>query len=121
MGTVSDLRQTSQDVVLDIDGELAFWRSRYPTTELHRSGRPFESYVPTLKFGYDLYLLNYRRSLDQLLPTLPARYARDVPPHERLDWTLAETLIRQAWSRMRPGQAARDAMATHAAAFASAG
>jgi len=104
MGTVSNLRQCSQDVMLDIDGELAFWCTAHRASPFHRQERPFEAYVPTLKFGYDMYLLHYHRSLDQLLPALADRYCRDVPAAQRLDWPLAEAVIREAWKRMQPAR-----------------
>lgn len=118
MGILSELRQSSQNMVLDIESELAFWRKRYPISAFCRVGRAFESCVSTLKFGYDLYLFNYRRSFDQLLPT---RCACDLPQHECMERPLAEAVIRETWNRMRPGPAAGSAAhASHAAAFAGA-
>lgn len=105
MGTVSNLRQCNQDVMLDIDGELAFWLGAYRSSPFHRMDRPFDAYVPTLKFGYDMYLLNYHRPLDQLLPSLSERYCRDVSSAQRLEWPLAEAVVRETWKRMQPVQA----------------
>lgn len=102
MGTVSRLRHSGQDVMLDIDNELAYWRGAYRFSAFHRQERPFEAYVATLKFGYDMYLLHYHRPLDQLLPALSDRYGRDVPAAQRLDWPLAEAVIRETWKRMQP-------------------
>lgn len=122
MGTVTDIRHSSQDVILDIESELAFWRSHYPDSTFHRHGQPFEACVATLKFGYDLYLLNYRRPLGSLLPTLRDRYARDLSQAARLEWPLAEAAIRETWKRMRPGQGRRGtATASSTAAFAARG
>lgn len=102
MGTVSNLRQHSQDVMLDIDGELAFWRGSYRSSPFHRMDRPFEAYVPTLKFGYDMYLLHHHRPLEQLLPILRERYCRNLSTAQRLDWPLAEAVVRETWKRMQP-------------------
>jgi len=122
MGILSELRQSSQNMVLNIESELAFWRKRYPTRAFCRVGRSLESCVSTLKFDCDLYLLNYRRSFGQLPPTLPTRYARDLPQHERMDRPLAKAVIRETWNRMRPGAAKGNAAhASYAAAFAGAG
>jgi len=119
MGILSELRQSSQNMVLNIESELALWRKRYPTSAFCRVGRSFEPCVPTLTPGYDFYLPSCRWSPDQLLST---RHARDLPQHERMDRPSAETAIRQTWNRMASGAAAGNAAhASHAAAFAGAG
>ena len=118
MGILPGPRRSSQNMVLDIESELAFWRKRYPISAFCQVGRSFESCVSTLKFGYDLYLFNYHRSFDQLLPT---RYVCDLPQHECMERPLTKAMIRETWNRMRPGPAAGSAAhASHAAAFAGA-
>lgn len=95
-------RDCNKDVVLDIEGELAFWKTAYVDSAFHSPLRPFDAFIPTLKFGYDMYLLNHRRSLDELLPAFQKRYPLDVPQYSRLEWPLAETVVRETWKRMKP-------------------
>ncbi len=104
MRPLHDRPTDSQQVILDIDAELRHWRACYRQSAFHRSPREFDDYIPTLKFGYDAYLLNYHRELDQLLDVLKARYQRDVAEWQRLDWPLSEAVIRETWKRMRSGK-----------------
>ncbi len=87
-------------VVVNIEAELDFWRQRFRKWPFHRRGLSFDTYVPTLKFGYDCYLLYHRHELDALLPSLKERYAYRLPPAQRLDWPRGESIIREAWRRM---------------------
>lgn len=86
--------------VVDIHTELRFWADTYARQAFHRRGTPFRHYVPTLKFAYDIYLLSRRRPLQELLPTLPARYEAAVARSARLDWTWASTVIARVWERL---------------------
>jgi len=86
--------------VVDIHSELRFWEDTYARQDFHRPGTPFRHYVPTLKFAYDIYLLSGRRSLQELLPTLPARYDAAVLRGIRLDWPLASAVIARVWERL---------------------
>ncbi len=104
MGTVRDIRATPEDVVLDIDAELRFWRGSYREMPFHRDPHQFDDYIPTLKFGYDLYLLHYHRDLDEILATLKPRYERCVPEWRRLDESLSEAIVRAIWVRMKSGR-----------------
>lgn len=103
MGTVRDLRATPQDVMLDIDAELRYWRRCYREMQFHRGTHEFDDYIPTLKFGYDQYLLHYRRELEDLLPAMKPRYERAIPEWQQLDWSLGQAIISAAWKRMRSG------------------
>lgn len=94
---------SSQDVMLDIEAELAYWRRCYEKQGFHRSGWKFDAYEPTLKFGYDAFLLHYRSSLEPLLPALKERYESHLPATQRLDWSRSQTIIRQTWQRMQVG------------------
>ena len=107
MGTIRDIRATPQDVMLDIDAELRHWRGCYRQSSFHRTSREFDDYIPTLKFGYDVYLLNYRKDLDGLMDLLRQRYERSVPEWQRLDWTLGEAIVRETWKRMQNGKSWR--------------
>jgi len=91
-----------KNVMLDIDSELQYWRQNYMQAAFHRTSRPFEQYLPTLKFGYDMYLLNHGDGLDELLPVMRARYEATMDGDQCLDWPLAEAVIRETWKRMRP-------------------
>ena len=91
-----------KNVMLDIDSELYYWRENYHQAAFHRMPRAFEQYVPTLKFGYDMYLLNHGRGLDELLPVMRARYQATMDDYESLEWPLAEAVIRETWKRMHP-------------------
>ena len=104
MRPLHDRPADSQDVILDIDAELRHWRGCYRQSAFHHGPREFDDYIPTIKFGYDTYLLNYRRELDALLHTLKTRYERDVAEWQRLDWPLSEAVIRETWKRMRSGE-----------------
>lgn len=109
MGTVRDIRATPQDVMLDIDAELRHWRGCYRHSAFHRIPREFDDYIPTLKFGYDTYLLNYRRDIEDVLPSLESRYQRAIPEWQRLDWPSGEAIIRETWKRMKSGKSWRPA------------
>lgn len=91
-----------KNVMLDIDSELDYWCQNYTQAAFHRTFRPFDQYLPTLKFGYDMYLLNHGEGLDELLPVMRARYEATMDCDQGLDWPLAEAVIRETWKRMRP-------------------
>lgn len=107
MGKINDIRSTRQDVMLDIDAELRYWRGCYRESTFHRAPVEFDDYIPTLKFGYDVYLLNHHRSLDQLMASLERRYQIAVPQWQRLDWAVSQVIIRETWKRMQQGQSSR--------------
>ncbi|TQM12446.1 hypothetical protein FB548_2380 [Pseudoxanthomonas sp. 3HH-4] len=86
--------------VIDIQSELRFWEETYARQSFHRPGTPFRHYVPTLKFAYDIYLLSHRRSLEELLPSLPSRYEAGILRGVRLDWPLAHAVIARVWERL---------------------
>lgn len=86
--------------VVDIQSELHFWADTYAQQAFHRPGTPFRHYVPTLKFAYDTYLLSHRRSLQELLPSLPSRYQAGIVRGVRLDWPLAQAVIARVWERL---------------------
>lgn len=91
-----------KNVMLDIDSELDYWRQNYMQAAFHRTSRPFEQYLSTLKFGYDMYLLNHGSGLEELLPIMRARYEATTESDQCLEWPLAEAVIRETWKRMRP-------------------
>lgn len=111
MGKINDIRGTRQDVILDIDAELRYWRGCYRESAFHRTSVEFDDYIPTLKFGYDTYLLNHHRNLDELMAGLERRYQRVVPQWQQLDWSVGEAVVRETWKRMRQGQSWRPVQA----------
>ena len=90
-----------QGVLLDIEAELEYWRRIFPTTEFRDASLPFDDYIPTIKFGYDCFLLFHRQPLAEILPGLRDRYGKTVPRHQQLDWRWADQIVRHAWGRMR--------------------
>lgn len=91
-----------KEVMLDIESELRYWSLNYKRAAFHRAPRSFDQYFPTLKFGYDMYLLNRGQGLDELLPVMRARYEASMDRTQGLEWPLAEAVIRETWKRMRP-------------------
>lgn len=91
-----------KDVMLDIESELAYWRLNHLGSAFHRTPRPFDDYVFTLKFGYDMYLLNAGCDLESILPAMRSRYEATATSRENLGWPLAEAVIRETWKRMHP-------------------
>lgn len=92
-----------QGMLLDIQAELEYWRRIFPGTEFGDASLPFDDFVPTIKFGYDCFLLFHRQPLAEILPGLRDRYQKTVPRHEQLDWRWADQIVRHAWGRMREG------------------
>lgn len=117
MGKVNDIRATRQDVILDIDAELRYWRGCYRESAFHRASVEFDDYIPTLKFGYDAYLLNHDRNLDEVMASLERRYQRVVPQWQQLDWMLGAAIVRETWKRMRQGQSWRPMQVAAPVAF----
>ncbi len=117
MGKVNHIHSTRQDVMLDIDAELRYWRGCYRESAFHSTAVEFDDYIPTLKFGYDTYLLNHRHKLDELVASLERRYLVAVPQWQRLDWTVAQAIIRETWKRMQQGQSSRPMQTTTPVAF----
>lgn len=106
MGSVAKSNR-HKDVMLDIDSELAYWRLYYTQSAFHRTPRPFDDYLFTLKFGYDMYLLNHGCDLEKLLPAMRSRYQATATAGDHLGWPLAEAVIRETWKRMHPVPAQR--------------
>ncbi|MET0581003.1 MAG: hypothetical protein ABWX88_10265 [Pseudoxanthomonas sp.] len=90
-----------QGIMLDIESELQYWREVFPTTEFAQIALPFDHFVPTIKFGYDCFLLFHSEKLAEVLPRLRPRYTTTVPVVDQLDWRWADQIVRHAWGRMR--------------------
>ncbi|MET0892069.1 MAG: hypothetical protein ABWY01_00695 [Pseudoxanthomonas sp.] len=89
-------------MVLDIVAELAYWRSCYPHRRFFHDHLPFETYVPTFKFGYDTYLIHHHEQLAELVPMLRRRYTV-LNERDQLQWTDAMAIVRATWKRMGVG------------------
>lgn len=88
-------------IMLDIEAELEYWKRIFPSTEFGNTSLPFADFVPTIKFGYDCFLLFHRQSLAEMLPGLRTRYGAQLPRHQQLEWRWADQIVRHAWGRMR--------------------
>ncbi len=111
----NEIAESSQEVMLDIEAEIRYWRECYLQRPFFMSNAKFEAYLPTLKFGYDTFLLNHHHQLEQLMPVLKERYENRVPAHDRIDWHHGESIVSEIWQRMRGRHAARAAAAMHSA------
>ena len=99
MFSAERIQRLAPNVLLDIVAELAFWESCYPHRSFYSSRLPFQSYVPTFKFGYDTFLLHHRQRLVELMPKLEVRY-RELPYRDQLKWKDAALIVGAAWQRM---------------------
>lgn len=93
------VQRLAPGAVLDIVAELAFWQSCYPYRAFFHSRRPFDSYIPTFKFGYDTYLIHHKAKLADLFPMLESRYTA-LHERDRLEWKDAAEIVRATWQRM---------------------
>ncbi len=91
----------AQVVLLNIETELEYWREALPNSEFAAMSLSFDHFIPTIKFGYDCYLLFHGKPLAERLPEFRERYTTQVARHEQLDWRWADQIIRHTWGRMR--------------------
>ncbi len=89
-----------EGILLDIDSELDYWRRTMPDSEFSAMSMSFARFIPTIKFGYDCYLMYHHQPLAEILPTLRDRYRNRVPVSDQLDWRWADQIVRHAWGRM---------------------
>ena len=92
---------TPQGILVNVEAELAYWRQILPTTEFGQASLPFEHFEPTIKFGYDCYLLYPKISLAEALPNFRERYRSRMPVDQQLDWRWADQIIRHTWGRVK--------------------
>jgi len=83
--------------VVDVDAELAHWRSCHAQGEL--GSHPFDDYASLLKLGYDVYLGAPRASEAQLYELLLEAYRRQQRT-PALSWDETRWLVRRAWHRL---------------------
>ncbi|MET0582334.1 MAG: hypothetical protein ABWY48_02005 [Pseudoxanthomonas sp.] len=92
-----------QQVALNMEVELEYWRCCYRRMPFHRQGLAYETYVPAIKFAYDCYLYHHRDELTFVFPALKERYQRLFPLPKRTDWRTVERIIRAVWLRIQSG------------------
>lgn len=98
-----DTHAAPQQVALNMEVELEYWRCCYRRMPFHRQGAAYETYVPAIKFAYDCYLYHHRDELSLVFPALKDRYQRQVPQPTRTDWRTVERIIRAVWQRIQSG------------------
>ena len=91
--------------VVDVDGELAFWRAHYQRTATwHRDILPFDEYVPAFTLGISLFLQCHDYLLEALdEQRLAPRYAR-LRRHSRVEWHEARQAVRAGYLRLQMHQ-----------------
>lgn len=88
--------------VVDIDGELNFWRRHHQRTAAwHRDVLPFPDYIPAFTLGISLFLQCHDHVLEALNEQMLAvRYAR-LRRTSRVEWHEARQAIRAAYVRLQ--------------------
>lgn len=104
MGPFLDTHAAPQQVALDIEVELEYWRRCYRRMPFHRQGLAYEVYVPAIKFAYDCYLYHHRDELKLLFPALKERYLRQFPLPQRIEWRSVERIVKAVWQRIQSGE-----------------
>ncbi len=103
-----------QNLAVDIEAEVAYWRGCYRKMPFHRAGTSFERYLPVIKFGYDSYFIHYRDGLDMALPALKRRYEHHFPGSDAMAWSICQQIISAVWERIRADHRSRcAALALH--------
>ena len=98
-----DTHAAPQQVALNMEVELEYWRCCYRRMPFHRQGLAYEAYIPAIKFAYDCYLYHHRDELTFVFPALKERYQRQFPLPKRTDWRTVERIIRAVWQRIQSG------------------
>lgn len=96
-----------QNLAVDIEVEVSYWRGCYRNTPFHRAGNSFNRYLPVIKFGYDSYFIHYRDGLDVALPALKQRYEHHFPGSNAMTWSICQEIIRAVWERIRADHRSR--------------
>ncbi|HVJ39010.1 MAG TPA: hypothetical protein VM687_14555 [Stenotrophomonas sp.] len=105
--------------VVDVEGELAFWRTHYQRTATwHRDILPFDEYVPAFTPGISLFLQCHDYLLEALdEQRLAPRYAR-LRRHSRVEWHEARQAVRAGYLRLQQHQDDAPSSATETLAAA---
>ena len=104
MGPFLDTHAAPQQVALDIEVELEYWRRCYRRMPFHRQGLAYEACIPAIKFAYDCYLYHHRDDLEMVFPALKERYQRHFPLPQRTEWRVVERIVKAVWQRIQSGE-----------------
>jgi len=88
--------------VVDVEGELGFWRKHYQRTAAwHRDILPFNEYVPAFTLGISLFLQCHDCLLEALdEQRLAPRYAR-LRRNSRVEWHEARQAVHAGYLRLQ--------------------
>ncbi|MEL1266241.1 hypothetical protein [Pseudoxanthomonas putridarboris] len=87
--------------IVDIDAELAYWKTRLHETTFQVVGATVNDLETCLKVGYDGYLLHHRQAFDEVAPALRERLRRYCPSTP-IGWYRAQPIMRAVWQRLKP-------------------
>ncbi|WP_334180043.1 hypothetical protein [Pseudoxanthomonas sp.] len=87
--------------IVDIDAELAYWKTRLNEDTFQVVGATVGDLEKCLKIGYDAYLLHHRQEFDEIAPALRDRLQRDCPDTP-IGWYRAQPIMRAVWQRLKP-------------------
>lgn len=103
-----------QNLAVDIEAEVVYWRGCYRKMRFYRAGTSFDRYLPVIKFGYDSYFVHFRDGLEMALPALKQRYENHFPASDAMPWSTCQAIITAVWERIRADHRARcAALALH--------
>ncbi|MBA3930739.1 hypothetical protein J2X02_003610 [Pseudoxanthomonas japonensis] len=87
--------------IVDIDAELAYWKTRLNEDTFQVVGATVGDLERCLKIGYDAYLLHHRQEFEEIAPSLRDRLQRDCPDTP-IGWYRAQPIMRAVWQRLKP-------------------
>lgn len=87
--------------IVDIDAELAYWKTRLHEQTFQVVGATVSDLEQCLKVGYDSFLLHHRQDFDEVGPVLRERLQRHCPGTP-IGWYRAEPIMRAVWQRLKP-------------------
>jgi hypothetical protein len=87
--------------IVDIDAELAYWKTRLNEDTFQVVGATVNDLEQCLKIGYDAYLLHHRQEFDEIAPSLRDRLQRHCPDTP-IGWYRAQPIMRAVWQRLKP-------------------
>ncbi len=85
--------------VVDMDSELAYWRSHYRGL-VPRTGLRYSDHEPAVKLGLDAYMRAHGRDVGQMQEELRACYQR-TRGGSRLEWEEARPVVEAVWRRLQ--------------------
>jgi hypothetical protein len=91
--------------IVDIDAELAYWKTRMHENTFQVVGATINDLETCIKVGYDGYLLHHRQEFEEVAPALRARLER-YSPSTPIGWYRAQPIMREVWQRLKPANRA---------------